>query len=335
MRRRGRFSRAGGCDLLITPPKVGVVILNHNSCAEVIKCLDAVRRAQGGDKRVYIVDNASSDASSAEIPPRLRGAEEWVPSGDNLGFSGGNNIGIRKAMEWGADYLLILNPDCVVEPDFLPHLIRALEAQPRAGIACPKVLQVEGNSLQSLGGDTSLWTGRCSRRLLGAREGEGRARSWSRVDFPPGACMLIKRELLEDIGLLNEAYFLYYEDVEIGLRARRELWEILAIPQSVARHCDTTEKKFGDPVTSYHGTRNQCWVIAEYGSLPQRLSFLLLSLSVRWPFRFASRLFRGHLRACWAIVRGAFAGVFSRKWTRGNHLATPFRGRRVKYDDTV
>ena len=126
--------------MIITPPKIGVVILNYNSSEDTLGCLEALREAHGGERRVWVVDNASADGSEAAIVPRLREGEAWLETGGNLGYAGGNNAGIREALAWGADYVLILNPDCRVERDFLTPMVIALEAVPKAGMACPLVL---------------------------------------------------------------------------------------------------------------------------------------------------------------------------------------------------
>lgn len=314
--------------MVIQPSKIGVVILNFNAAGETLRCLEALRKARGGERRTWVVDNGSKDGSADRIPPLLGEDEVFLETGANLGYAGGNNAGIREALRWGADYVLILNPDVVVEPDFLPPLLRALEASPKAGMACPLVLQEDGERVQSLGGEGSLWTGRFARRLYGTPLASLPEPKWTEVLFPHGACVLVRRGLFEEIGLLAEPYFLYYEDVEFGLRARREGFSTLAIPQSRVRHADTTETGARSPRVSYLGTRNAAWVVAQYGSFPQRLAFLLLSAYLRWPLRFLSRLVRGHFRAAGAVVRGAIHGQFGREWRTGNHLAVPWEGRR-------
>ena len=312
--------------MVINPPKIGVVILNYNSQDDTLACLDALRAAHGGERRVWVVDNASTDGSEEVIPFALRQNEVWLETGANLGYAGGNNAGIREAMAWGADYLLILNPDCRVRPDFLLPLVRGLEALPKAGMACPLVIDAESGRIQSLGGEVSLWTGHCARRLYGLpAEQAGQAR-WSVVDFPHGACVLIKREMLEDIGLLNEAYFLYYEDVELGLRAARESWQSLAIPQSRVLHGDTTERGSRDPVVCFYGTRNQAWVVSEYGRPLQRLCFLIFSCYGRWPLKALWRGLRGNFKAGLAAARGAWIGHHTHGWQATGHLAVPWQG---------
>lgn len=318
--------------MVINPPKIGIAVLNYNSPDDTLACLEALRRVGGGERRVWVADNASTDDSAQRIPPRLLDNEVWLPTGANLGYAGGNNAAIREALRWGAVYVLVLNPDCAVDEGFLQPLVRALEAVPKAGIACALSLDAETGKVQSFGGRFSLWTGRAVRRFYGANEEAVGAEPWAVVDFPLGDCMLFKRAFLEEAGLLNDAYFLYYEDVEIGLRARREGWKTLAIRRGTVRHRDTTASRTGDPVVSFYGTRNQAWVVAEYGSFLQRMCYLFLSCYARWPWRFLVRLARGKVRAALAVARGGWAGQTSKAWQTGDHLAVPIQGRPLKVE---
>lgn len=319
--------------MVISPPKIGVIILNYNSAQDTLACLAALRAANGGERRMWVVDNASSDGSAELLPPELREDEEWLETGENLGYAGGNNAGIREALAWGADYVLILNPDCRVEPGFLLPLVRALEAVPKAGMVCPLVFDARTGRIQSLGGEVNLWTGRCSRRLYGLTAEHAGQVGWSEVDFPHGACVLLRREMIEEIGLFHDGYFLYYEDVELGLRAAREAWRTLAIPQSRVLHADTTGRGANDSVVCYYGTRNQAWVVAQYGWFLQRLSFLLLSCYGRWPLKFMSRALRGQFAAAAAVAKGAWQGHMSKAWQSTTHLAVPWENHPKGFPD--
>lgn len=320
--------------MVIEPPKIGVIILNYNSAQDTLSCLAALRQANGGERRVWVVDNASTDDSPEVLPPQL-GDAIWLPTGENLGYAGGNNAGIRAALAWGAQYILILNPDCRVEPGFLQPLVRALEAVPKAGMACPLVFDSETDRIQSLGGAVNLWTGQCFRRLYGLPAEQASQVGWSQVDFPHGACVLIKREMVEEIGLFHDTYFLYYEDVELGLRASREGWRTLAIPQSRVLHADTTGRGANDPVVCFYGTRNQAWVVAAYGRFPQRLCFLLLSCYGRWPLKFLSRALRGQFGAAAAVAKGAWNGHMSKAWQSTDHLAVPLTGHPKRFSENL
>lgn len=321
--------------MVIEPPKIGVIILNYNSAQDTLACLAALREANGGERRVWVVDNASTDGSADRLPPQLGEGEVWLETGENLGYAGGNNAGIREALAWGAQYILLLNPDCEVEPGFLQPLVRALEAIPKAGMACPLVFDAGTGRIQSLGGEVNLWTGRCSRRLFGLPAEQANQAGWSRVDFPHGACVLLRREMLEEIGLFHEAYFLYYEDVELGLRASKEGWRTLAIPHSKVRHADTTDRGANDPGVCFYGTRNQAWVVAAYGGFLQRLSFLLLSCYGRWPLKVLSRAVRGRFAAAAAVAKGAWSGHMSKDWRSTAHLAVPWTGHPKRHSEDI
>jgi len=311
--------------------RIGVVVLNYDSAEDTLACLELLRGQQGPEVRTWVVDNASSDGSAGTIPPRLRENEVWVEAGENLGYAGGNNLGIRLALEWGADHVLVLNPDCRPDPGFLQPLAIALESHPRGGVAVPMILDESKDTLQSYGGSHSPWTGRAARRLFGKRADTASLEPWESVDFPPGACMLVQRECFEHTGLLHESFFLYYEDVEFGLRARDAGWVILATRRSRVRHRDTTRARRPDPLITYLGVRNQVWVERLHAKTLPFSVFLLLSAAVRWPAKTLLNLARGRFRCAWSVARGALHGAFGRGLRDRSHMALPLQGRGTRF----
>jgi hypothetical protein len=289
--------------------KIGIVVLVHNELPCIPRCLEALRAASWGSHRLWIVDNASSDGSAPAIRPTLGADEIWLDAGENLGYAGGNNIGIREALKWGAHYVLVVNPDCDVSRGFLPPLVEALETAPSVGAACPLVLNEGGDRIQSLGGVANLWTGRCRRLLFGRDLQIVKETQPLEVDWPHGTCMLLKRRFVEEVGLISEVFFLYYEDVELGLRAREKGWQILAVPTSRVRHRDTTGRGAANPLISFLGARNQTWIEAMYGTGPQWAVFLAFSVLLRWPLHVLLRLGKGYPRAALAVARGAWSGL--------------------------
>ncbi|MCX7831261.1 MAG: glycosyltransferase family 2 protein, partial [Acidobacteria bacterium] len=201
-----------------------------------------LRKIKGGGERVvYIIDSKSTENSREIIEPQLAENEYFIQAEENYGYGKCCNIGIRKGFDWGAEFFLILNPDVRLEPNFLLKLLIALQAQKKCGIACPLTLSEDGERVQSLGGSISLWTGRAKRRFYNEKI-ENLREDFEYVDFPEGNAILVKREFFEDAGLFHEKFFLYYEDVEIGLRAKKEYWKVVAIPKSKVYHKDTTKE---------------------------------------------------------------------------------------------
>lgn len=317
------------------PPKIAVVVVNYRSGNETLELLRSLRQVRGGGERnIYVVDSGSGDGSADLIRSGLSRNETLIEAGENLGYGVCNNIGIRKGMEWGADYFLLLNPDVQVEKDFLSPLLIALEARPKCGIAAPVTLSPDGAAIQSVGGDFSLWTGTARRRLMGKDPAILRS-DFDRAVFAIGHCMLVKREFFEDVGLFHEGYFLYYEDVEMGLRGDREYWETMVVSRSRVRHRDTTGSRLFDPMVNHVATRNQVWVERTYAGAFQFMVFLALSASLRWPWKFARCFFTLHFKASFMVVKGCWTGLFGRGVHGISHLALPVVPRKARQEDAI
>ena len=315
--------------------KIAVVIVNYRTASQTVALLKSLRRVRGGGERmICVVDSRSDDGSGELIRSALNGNEHYVQAEENLGYGACNNIGIRKGLEWGADYFLILNPDVTVEEDFLSRLLIALEAQKKTGIACPVALVPDGETIQSVGGEYSLYTGRALRRHIGRNAGFLKG-DFEYVDFPQGDAILFKKEFFEDAGLFHEKFFLYYEDVEIGLRAREEYWRTVVIHQSRVCHRDTTRERLYDPLINFTAARNQIWVERLHASLLQLAVFALVSVFLRYPFRIARAVITLHFRAAFMTVKGVFAGAFGKGLYGNNHFNMPLRTKKAPDDDTV
>lgn len=312
--------------------KVCIVVVNYNSSSDVILLLEQLRKLKGGsEKLIVIVDSNSEEKDKEKIRENLKG-EVFIELNSNVGFGASANFGIKKGFEWGADYFLILNPDVKVEEDFLTKLLIALQAQKKCGIAVPLVLSWDGQKVQSLGGSFSLYNGRAVRRYYNCGI-EKVPKDFEYVDFPIGCAFLVKREFLEDVGLLVENFFLYYEDVEIGLRAKREFWKVVAIPTSKIYHKDTTKERMYDPLINYLAIRNQIWVERIYANPFQLMTFMLFNFLLRYPYKTFKTIMFFRLKTFVFILRGIFAGLFSKKLKNFNHLYVPKKSLILKKDD--
>jgi GT2 family glycosyltransferase len=317
----------------IEPPKIAMIIVNYRSAGEVVSLIRSLRQVKGGGERnVYIVDSNSADDSKNIITPELRENEYFIEIPENLGYGACNNVGIRKGMAWGADYFLILNPDIIVESDFLSPLVIALEARSNCGIATSVSLSVDGSKIQSVGGEFSLLTGRAKRHFIG-RDASSLRSDFEEADFAQGHVMLVKKEFFEDAGLFHEDFFLYYEDVELGLRGRKEYWHTVVVYQSKVRHKDTTKQRYFDPLINYVATRNQIWVERIYASSFQYVVFLALSILIRWPWKFTRSFFTLHLRTSFMVIKGIWRGLFGKGMKSAAHLAIPVVKRKIKMNE--
>lgn len=236
-------------------PCLWIVIVNYRTAELTLGCLRSLAPQVGdlGGGRVVVVDNASGDGSETRLADAIRreGWSDWarlLPQARNGGFAFGNNAGIRAALGgWeGADLVWLLNPDTVVRPGTLRQLLEAMAGHPEAGIV--------GSGLENARGGRECSAHRFP-SPLGELEGTARTGPVSRllerhaVSFPPrdeahacdwvsGASMLIRREVLEQVGPMDEGYFLYFEEVDYCCRAREAGWTVWYAPQARVLHLE-------------------------------------------------------------------------------------------------
>ena len=247
-------------------PKVGIVILNWNGLEDTSACLASLAAVDYPEVEVVVVDNGSTDGSPDHI--RERFPEVMVlETGRNLGYAGGNNVGVRYALDRSADYVLLLNNDTEVAPDSLRRLVEAVEADPRAGVAGPTIYYHDRPELIWSAGGAIDWR-RGSTRMVGLDEPDrGQFGVTPReVDFVTGCAMLIRREVLERVGLLDERFFLYYEEVEWCVRARRAGYRILHVPAARIWHKIPSDGRESSPSVHYYMARNRLLFLRTAGA---------------------------------------------------------------------
>jgi GT2 family glycosyltransferase len=223
-----------------TSPDVSVVIVSYNTSALLAACLRAVERSTGVHLEIWVVDNDSRDGS-AEMVSREFPHVRLVRNRQNVGFAAANNLAIRQAH---GRHLLLLNPDTIVGPETVATLARFLDDRPDVGITGPRVLNEDG-SLQSCG----YWyptllreirlsrnANRVVRRLLGPEKPDPDPTHATQVDWVDGCCLMIRRAVIERIGLLDEQYFLYAEELDWCRSARRAGWQVATCPAAEMTH---------------------------------------------------------------------------------------------------
>lgn len=230
-------------------PEVSIIILNYNGGKDVLECLESVMQITEPRCEVIVVDNGSTDGSLDRIVERF----PWlkiITTGSNLGFPAGNNAGIKES---SGEWILLLNDDVVVDPEILKDLITAAESDLQVGIAGPAILYYqEPEKLWSAGGRINLWG---FTEHIGKGMGLESCRSLRCVDYITGCAMLIKREVIAKIGLLDEEYFLYFEDADYCTRARKVGFKCLYVPSPTVWHKADSEWITG-PVQAYYYMRN-------------------------------------------------------------------------------
>ncbi len=235
---------------------VWAVIVFYNSYADTADCLRSLGAASWPNLHVVLVDNGSSDGSGARLRqefPEL----SFIRSGENLGFAGGCNLGIREALAAGADHICMLNNDTVVEPDFLEPLVARAEAGSRAAAVGGKILYDEpGNIIWFAGGEINRRTGVTTHRGQGLPDSDAFDHPLV-VDYITGCLLLAPAGRFRELGLLDERLFMYGEELDFCLRARRAGYSCFYEPGSVIRH--RVSRSMGgaySPLYYYYWARN-------------------------------------------------------------------------------
>jgi len=272
-------------------PRVTCVLLNWNGWRDTIECLDALRECTYPRLDVIVVDNGSTNDSVAHI----RAAHpdtQLLESRRNLGFAGGNNIGIRFALENGSDYVWLLNNDTQPAPEALCALVSKAGNDLRMGAVGsisyyfgePDIVQIWA------GGRVNLWIGYAPSSTKPHED------AW--FDWLNGTSLLLSRAALEDVGLLDESYFLYWDDVEMGLRLRNHGWKLGAAPDSRILHKVSASTRGNKILLDRYATASGLRTLKLYSPAPRIAMCLFVAI------RFARRLLRFEFSRCKSVWRG-------------------------------
>lgn len=239
------------------PTNISVVIPNWNGLEELPACLDSLL-AQSQEHRIIVVENGSKDGSLEFLQNNYPGVTLIIHK-NNMGFAGGVNAGIHRSIADGDDYVALFNNDAVADKDWLKNLVNDLEANDDAGIATCKFQSIDGKHLDSTGDIYTSWG-------LPYPRGRGEKVSDKYDDFvqifgASGGASLYRTRMLKQIGLFDEDFFAYYEDVDISFRAQLAGWKVRYVPKSVAYHqIGATSSKIAG-FTTYQTIKNLPWVL--------------------------------------------------------------------------
>jgi hypothetical protein len=298
-------------------PTVAIVILNWCNAPDTLACLASVTCLDYPAYRTLVVDNGSTDGSVAAIRAAYPEVE-LLETGENLGYAGGNNVGIRHALAQGADYILVLNNDVTLAPDCLSRLVAVAEGDRDAGFIGPMIYQ--GGTLNQIQSAGTLMDqcGRWHQRGLNALD-VGQFDNETSADSLVGCALLIAARVLETIGLLDESFYLYDEDIDWCLRAREAGFSIRFVPGAKVWHRSSDARGAELPRLTYYINRNRYLLMRKHNmSMTARLYTLVQhliwlgnwSLNPKWRSKRAERdaLF-------WALA-DAFRGQFGQRRLR-------------------
>lgn len=238
-------------------PYVMIIVLNWNGKKDTLACLESLADVTYPNFETVIVDNASTDGSVSAIQHQFPD-QTLIRLDTNAGYAGGNNVGLRYALARNADYVLLLNNDTKVASNFLWRMVEATRTGPFIGIVGPTIYYYERPDLIWSVGGAIDWN-RGQTRMLGLNTHD--IGQWGttpqRRDFVTGCALLAKRQVIDQIGLLDERFFAYYEETEWCVRAQRAGFKIVHVPRAKVWHKIPLDARGSSPSVHYYMTRNR------------------------------------------------------------------------------
>ena len=232
---------------------LSIITVNYNGLADTCSLLDAITPCDHSTE-VIVVDNASRNGEANTIEKRYP-TVRVVKSEENLGFAGGNNLGINVAQ---GRYLFLVNNDTVFNPKELKWLIESLDHSPKTAIVCPKIRFFHGERMIQFAGYTPLSKITLRNKGIGYAETDnGQYDEAHATPYAHGAAMLVRREAIDDVGMMPECYFLYYEELDWSVMMRRKGYNIWYDPRCTIFHKESQSTGVDSPLKTYYLCRNR------------------------------------------------------------------------------
>ncbi len=292
-------------------PFVMVVILHFGRVQDTLECLESLSRNDYKNFKTIVL-NSTMSRDATEIIRTKFPEVELIELSENLGYAGNNNIGIGVAVKRGADWVFVLNYDTILDPACLTNLVKSGKGHPEIGIVGPLVYHHdEPNVIQSAGGMLGkYWQ---SSHLGKDQLDQGQFTSLQHVDWISGCAILVRRTLIEQVGMLDQNYFLYWEETEWCIRAAKAGWQIVHQPAAKLWHKGVRRNYQPKPSFTYYGTRNHLLTLCKHNAPLRARVFTWLQIMrtlASWSIRPKWRNKRDHRDAMWRGV----VDYLQRRW---------------------
>jgi GT2 family glycosyltransferase len=281
-------------------PHVVTIILNNNRRDDTLACLASLAQGVYKNHSMIVLDNGSSDGSVEAIGASFS-AVEIIELTENLGYAGNNNVGLEAILSRPVDWVFVLNDDTIVDSDCITRLIEVGESDEQIGIVGPMVYHHdEPNVIQSAGGKLGRYW---ESWHIGQNEpDQGQFVQPHPVDWISGCAILLRRAVIEEVGLLDERFFCYWEEIDWCLRASKAGWHIMHVPQAKLWHKGVQRDYRPKPWVTYYSTRNHFLLLAKHRA--PLVAWLItwgqtLRTLISWTIKPKWRSMNGHRNAMW------------------------------------
>lgn len=296
-------------------PKVSIITVNYNQTRVTMDLLASLRKVTYPNYEVIVVDNASPDGDARRIlkeHPEVR----LLESGENLGFAGGNNLGIRAS---SGEYIMLLNNDTEVDPGFLEPMVNKCLEDPGIGAVSPKIYFHHTPGMLQYTGLTAMSKLTIRNKGLGfGQMDHGQFDRDSETSFAHGAAMMVPRKVIREVGLMAEVFFLYYEEMDWGQRIRDAGYRIFYVHDAVVYHKESVSTGKESPLKTYYMNRARLIYLRRNvrgaSCLPAILfqCFIIIPKNIlQYLFSGKFGLLRAYLRALgWNVSRASGKSIF-------------------------
>ncbi len=312
---------------------LSIIIVNYNGWEYLRKCLESIRAQTIFNKiETIVVDNGSTDGSYEKIKKEFPEVN-LIRSEKNLGFGGGNNLGIEVAK---GSLIGFVNNDTVLDNRWAETMVSAAETAPEEfGMFTSKILLMDSSNLIDNTG-LLLYPDGIARGRGRLEKDEGQYNRLEEVFLPSGCACVFKREVLEEVGPFDEDFFLYLEDVDLGLRARLAGWRCLYVPDAMLYHHYSATASAYSPLKAYYVERNRIFILTKYYPFKWIFNSFFYSFK-RYLYHFLGIFTNkgagakmassaGILRSVWILLRAYFSGLMwvprnlKKRWKFRGHI---------------
>ena len=297
----------------LSSKRVAIVLVNWNSFELTKDTLESLQQTTYTNYDCIVVDNGSVDGSGHALKLQFPNVI-LIESETNKGFTGGNNLGMDYALQHGYKYIMMLNNDVAVEPNFLEPLIARLDQDPSFGAVQPLIyFHHDRHLIWNAGSTYNSFLGICATPDYNKKDPQHVFRKKEKkIDWITGCAFIIRASVLREVGLLKEAFFIYYEDVDLSFRIKNAGYQLAYVPSSVIYHIagmshKTKEKGkegFVSPKVHFLNARNRIWCLKEHTPV-----WAIASVTLFNAFYFFSIGFYFIFRARWQKLQAWNKGI--------------------------
>lgn len=287
-------------------PELSIITVNYNGFADTVQLIESIQTHLKISYEFIVVDNGSKADEAGMLKHQFSNIKV-IRSAKNLGFAGGNNLGIKDAV---ADNILFINNDAYVKDDSLTLLVERMKKEPTLGGISPKILFADQEKLIQFAGYSLLSPVTLRNRLIGFKEEDtGQYDHPAPTPYLHGAAMLIRREAIEKVGGMPQIYFLYYEELDWSLQLRRAGYQLEYNPAAVVFHKESSSVGQESPLKAFYMTRNRLLFAKRNLSSFYRFLSIVYQLSLALPKRVFRCLLKGNTDLAVAMMKGCVAFI--------------------------